>query len=140
MNDLERVNDSINRVTKSVSSVGKDDPTSLKTKEGFVYRETGMPQIIDIINCGYVRYNVKRASRQVWWTYGGPNSFHVNKEKAVLVASCDCVIDCNEGAIFIDDLAEIWMYDKESMKWFDRIEDVRKLYIEKHLNDYNLGR
>ena len=91
MND-DRITSSINRVAPSVSKVGWNDPTALRTKEGFVYRETGEPQIKDIIECGYVRSNSKRKSNQVWWTSGGENSFHVNK-KPVLVASTDIVQD-----------------------------------------------
>ena len=80
------------------------DPYS--TKEGFVYRETGISQIYDIIECGYVRANEKRKSNQVWWTSGGENSFHVNK-KPILVASSNIVTDYKIGAISVDDLSEI---------------------------------
>lgn len=127
----DRINISINRVAPSVTSVGKNDPTALPTKEGFVYRETGISQITDIIDCGYVRSNIKRKSNQVWWTKGGANSFHVNK-RPVLVASSDIVIDSKIGAISIDDLFEIWIYDDKTQKWNNKIDEIKKLYEEKH--------
>ena len=129
--EIERVKETINRVAPSVSSVGKDDPTSLPTKKGFVYRETGISQIYDIIDCGYVRSNEKRKSNQVWWTRGGNNSFHINK-RPVLVASDDIVVDLKNGAVALDDLSEIWIYDEETKKWNNKIEDIRKIYIENH--------
>lgn len=57
MEDMERIANSINRVAPSVSSIGRDDPTALSTKEGYVYRKTGFNQISDIVDCGYVRAN-----------------------------------------------------------------------------------
>ena len=133
MEDLNRINSTINRVAPSLSSVGKDNPTALATKEGFVYRETGISQIYDIIDCGYVRSNAKRKSNQVWWTSGGSNSFHVNK-KPILVASANVVIDCKNGAISLDDLVEIWIYDETSQSWSNKIDEIRMMYVQKHQN------
>ena len=134
MENDDRINSTINRIAPSVSPVGRYDPTALSTKDGLVYRETGFSQIQDIIDCGFVRSNVNRKSNQLWWTYGGKNSFHVNK-RPILVASTDVVIDNNIGAISIDDLLEIWIYDEESKIWLDKIDTVREMYIEKHSND-----
>ena len=134
MND-ERILNSINRVAPSVSKVGWNNPTALKTKDGFVYRETGTSQICDIIDCGYVRSNSKRKSNQVWWTSGGENSFHVNK-KPVLVASSLVVSDLKVGAISIDDLSEIWIYDEETQKWNNKLDYIKNLYIERQLENF----
>ena len=134
-NQDTRIANSINRVAPSVSSVGKNDPTALSTKEGYVYRETGFNQISDIVDCGYVRANERRKSNQVWWTIGGNNSFHINK-RPVLVASADVVIDCKIGAISLDDLTEIWIYDEETQKWNNKIDEIKQMYIEKH-NQYH---
>lgn len=137
MEDIERITSSINRVAPSVSPIGRNDPTALSTKEGFVYRETGYNQINDIVNCGYVRSNEKRKSNQVWWTIGGKNSFHINK-KTVLVASVDIVTDFKIGAIPINDLSEIWIYDEKTQKWNDRINEIKEMYIEKHQEYYQM--
>lgn len=131
MENIDRVRTSINRIAPSFSQVGKNDPTALSTKEGFAYRETGTPQINDIIECGFVRSNPLRKSNQVWWTYGGKNSFHVNKNKAVLVARTDVVGDCSTGAISIDDLFEIWFYDESTGQWHDRLNEIKTMYMEK---------
>ena len=130
MENIERVDITINRVAPSPSPIGRNDPTALATKEGFVYRETGYSQIEDIINCGYVRSNEKRKSNQVWWTSGGKNSFHVNK-KPVLVASSSLVFNGCEGAISLDDLCEIWLYDEKLQKWNNKVEEIRILRNEK---------
>ena len=131
MENLERITTTINRVAPSVSAIGKDNPTALSTKEGFVYRETGISQIYDIIECGYVRANEKRKSNQVWWTSGGENSFHVNK-KPILVASSDIVTDYKTGAISIDDLSEIWIYDEKLQKWNNNINFIKNAYYQLH--------
>ena len=132
MENMERITSSINRVAPSVSPIGRNDPTALSTKEGFVYRETGYNQIEDIIECGYVRSNEHRKSNQVWWTKGGSNSFHVNKKRPVLVASSDIVIDCKEGAISLDNLSEIWIYDEATQKWNNKIQDIKNMYAQRH--------
>lgn len=136
MENIERIASSINRVAPSVSPIGRNDPTALSTKEGFVYRETGFNQIQDIIECGYVRANEHRKSNQVWWTKGGSNSFHVNKKRPVLVASSDVVIDCKEGATSLDDLTEIWIYDEATQTWNNRINDIKTMYVEKQQEKY----
>lgn len=130
-NELNRITDTINRVAPSVSQIGRNDPTSLSTREGFVYRETGMSQIYDIIDTGYIRSNEKRQSNQVWWTRGGSNSFHVNK-RPVLVASNEIVVDCGIGAISIDDLVEIWIYDENNQSWNNKLDEIKEMYNHKH--------
>lgn len=131
MENIERIETTINRVAPSVSSVGRNDPTALSTKEGFVYRETGFDQIQDIIDCGYVRSNTRRPSNQVWWTKGGSNSFHINK-RPVLVASSDLVIDGKVGAISLEQLSEVWIYDEENKKWNNNINSIRMFYYQIH--------
>ena len=131
MENDDRIFNSINRIAPSVSKVGKDDSTALSTKEGYVYRETGFEQIADIIDCGYVRSNAKRKSNQVWWTYGGKNSFHINK-RPVLVASTKIVKDFLIGAISLNDLTEIWVYNLETQTWNNKIEEIKAMYFEKH--------
>lgn len=134
MDEIERIEETINRVAPSVTALGKNDPTALSTKEGYVYRETGIDQIYDIVNCGYVRSNEKRKSNQVWWTSGGANSFHVNK-RPILVASSDIVVNEKAGAISIDDLSEIWMYDEQNQKWNNKINDVKSMRVGKQKLD-----
>lgn len=131
MEERDRIKDVINRVVPSISPIGKDDPTALSTSEGFAYRETGFSQINDIIETGFVRANDKRPSNQVWWTLGGSNSFHVNK-KPILVASTNAVQDLRTGAVSINDLVEIWIYDEQSQTWNNKINDIRTMYAQKH--------
>ena len=136
MENIERVEETINRVAPSFGLIGLNDPTALPTKDGFVYRETGISQIYDIIECGYVRSNEKRKSNQVWWTSGGEKSFHVNK-KPILVTSTQVVTDCKEGAISINDLAEIWIYDDENKIWNNKIDEIKFSYYQRQQEKNN---
>ena len=52
----ERITSCKNRVFKSEFGLRYDDnPNVFRTDENSVYRVTGIDQIADIINCGYVR-------------------------------------------------------------------------------------
>ena len=62
MADDDRIKNVTNSVGPCDMAIGKDNPMSLKSKDGFAYRVTGMDQIEDIINCGFVRSKGKNMS------------------------------------------------------------------------------
>ena len=33
---------------------------------------------------------------------------------------------------------EIWIYDEETQKWNNRINEIKQMYIEKHQEDYSM--
>lgn len=133
---LEKIDDRIesirNRVFNQELAFGKDNPISLKTKDTSVYRNTGINQIKDIINTGYVRAkeNVKGGhKKELFWSRGGDKLFYYNKG-IVLEAPQDKVVDGQMGAIALEDLTSIWYFSQEDNKYIDIIEYIRELREE----------
>lgn len=114
---------------------GKDDPISLHTLETSVYRVTGMNQIQDIIDCGYVRpkgygSRADRVGDKLYWSQGGSKLYYHDK-RPVIEASTDKVKDGQIGAISINDLSAIWMFDEQQNKYVNRLEQIKQLHTEK---------
>ena len=126
---------------------GKDDPISLHTVETSVYRVTGMNQIQDIIDCGYVRpkgygSRADRVGDKLYWSQGGSKLYYHDK-RPVIEASTDKVKDEQIGAISIkvkdeqigaisiNDLSAIWMFDEQQNKYVNRLEQIKQLHIQK---------
>lgn len=133
---LEKIDDRIesirNRVFNQELAFGKDNSISLKTKDTSVYRNTGINQIKDIINTGYVRAkeNVKGGhKKELFWSRGGDKLFYYNKG-IVLEAPQDKVVDGQMGAIALEDLTSIWYFSQEDNKYIDIIEYIRELREE----------
>ena len=87
---------------------GADNPISLHTLETSVYRVTGMNQIQDIIDCGYVRpkgygSRADRVGDKLYWSQGGSKLYYHDK-RPVIEAFTDKVKDGQIGAISINDL------------------------------------
>ena len=125
-------------ITKAVNSVGpglsfgtaNDD--SLITNNNHVYRVTGMDQIVDIIECGYVRpkgfgNRSKRVGHKIYWSIGG-EGVHYDDKRPVLEAPKDKVVDGQEGSIPITDLSAIWMYNGEENRYCNRLKDILCIY------------
>ena len=114
---------------------GADNPISLHTLETSVYRVTGMNQIQDIIDCGYVRPKgyggrADRVGDVLYWSQGGSKLYYHDK-RPVIEASKNKVKDGQIGAISINDLSAIWVFDEEQNKYVNRLEQIKQLYIEK---------
>lgn len=115
--------------------LGKDISYALSTSENSVYRVTGMDQIEDIVNCGYVRpkgYGKRRerVGDKIYWSTGGKNLYFYDK-RPVLEAPGDRVIDGQIGAIPLEDLEGIWIFDEENNKYINNIEYYISLYDAK---------
>ena len=72
----ERIASCKNRVFKSEFGPRYDDnPNVFRTDEASVYRVTGINQIADIVNCGYVRPKEGKVNggheNEVFWSAGG---------------------------------------------------------------------
>lgn len=134
---LEEIDDRIestrNRVVTQELALGKDNPISLKTKSSSVYRNTGINQIEDIINTGYVRAKERVRgghTKELFWSRGGDKLFYYDK-RIVLEAPQDKVVDGQMGAIPLEDLTSIWYFSEEDNKYIDIIEYIRELREEK---------
>lgn len=133
----DRITQAKNRVFYGEGlGVGKSDPISLHTTTSFVYRVTGMDQLADIVNCGYVRPKEGRLKgghkNEVFWSIGGEKTFYYDK-RPVIEASTDKVEDGQIGCLSLDDLSAVWVFDYEQNSYVNVIdlmmqirEDIRK--------------
>ena len=128
----DRIESTRNRVFVQKLAFGKDNPISLKTKDTSVYRVTGMHQLEDIINTGYVRSKAKvngGHTNELFWTRGGDKLFYWDK-RPVLEVPADKVIDGQMGAIPLEDLTSIWYFSEEENKYVNIIEYIKELREE----------
>lgn len=114
---------------------GADNPISLHTLETSVYRVTGMNQIKDIIDCGYVRpkgygSRADRVGDKLYWSQGGSKLYYHDK-RPVIEAPTDKVKDGQIGAISINNLSAIWMFDEQQNKYVNRLERIKQLHNQK---------
>ena len=121
-----------NRVFTQELAFGKDNPISLKTEDTSVYRVTGMPQIEDIINTGYVRSKEKVKGghkNELFWSRGGDKLFYYDK-RPVLEASVSKVVDGQMGAIPLENLTSIWYFSEEQNEYVNIIDYIKELREE----------
>ena len=107
-------------------------PRTLKAKDTSVYLKTGMHQIKEIINTGYVRAKEKVKgghTNELFLTRGGDKLFYWDK-RPVLEAPADKVIEGQMGAIPLDDLTAIWIFNEKENRYVNCIEYYRSLREE----------
>lgn len=130
----DRIQTTRNRVFIQKLPFGKTNPISMKTEESSVYRVTGYNQINDIINTGYVRSKEKVKGghqNELFWTQGGDKLYYYDK-RPVLEAPCTKVKDNQIGAIPLEDLTAVWIFDENQNKYINVIEQInnyRKQYL-----------
>ena len=97
-----------------------------------MYRKTGMHQIKEIINTGYVRAKEKVKgghTNELFWTRGGDKLFYWDK-RPVLEAPYTKVQDGQMGAIPLEDLTAIWIFNEKENRYVNCIEYYRCLREE----------
>ena len=124
----ERITSCKNRVFKSEFGPKYDDnPNVFRTDEKSVYRITGMGQIADIINCGYVRPKEGKLKggheNEVFWSAGGDNLNFID-ERPILETSADTIKDGQIGAIKLNDLTAVWVFNSESGKRENKLAQI----------------
>lgn len=131
------------RVLEVINSVGSNDMGyGLKTASTFitydtsVYRTTGMDQIKDIIECGYVRtkgYGARRnkVGERVYWSKGNDRLFY-NSKNPIIEAPADKVWDGKQGALHLSELTAIWIYNVDKNAFEDNLESVIASYNQLH--------
>ena len=138
MEDNERIMNCRNSVAEGFSP-GKDNPYALHTNNYHVYRITGINQLKDIIKCGYVRpkgygKRSERVGLVVYWSIGNDKLHYVDK-RPVLEASIDKVKNNQIGAISIDDLTAIYIFDEDKQQYLNYLDYFKKLHY--YLNNNN---
>lgn len=136
MEDIERITNAKNRIFQASMSFGKDSPISMNTDNKHVYRVTGTSQIQDIINSGYVRPRMGKAKGghqgEVFWTQGSDKLYFYDK-RPVLETSVDILKENGQiGAISLDQLTSIWMFDEQQNKYVNNIQMVRNAFNQTH--------
>lgn len=136
MEDIERILNAKNRVFQASISFGKDNPISLHTDNSHVYRVTGSSQIEDIINSGYVRPPLGKAKGghkgEVFWTQGSDKLFFYDKRPVIETSTDILKGEGQVGAISLDKLTGIWMFDEQQNKYVNNIQVVRNAYNQLH--------
>lgn len=131
----DRILDARNRVFYDDSfGVGRTNPISLHTNSNFIYRRTGMSQIEDIIKCGYVRPKLKvngGHKKEVFWSLGNDNLFYFDRSP-ILETSANNLTNGQIGALSINDLSAIWIFDSTQNKYINRLEEIKQMYIFTH--------
>ena len=138
----DRINNAINSVGASNLALGRNNPISLKSKEGYVYRITGMDQVEDIINCGFVRpkgYGSRRdkVGDKIYWSIGGKVCYF--DKRPVLEAPLSKVQNGQIGAIPLDDLSGIWMFNEEENQYINKIEEIKNMFYQINQIDNNIS-
>lgn len=123
MND-NRIEAARNRVFQSDIGIGKNNPISLHTSPTCVYRITGLDQIVDIINCGYIRPKAGRIKgghvNEVFWSMGGEKTFYYDKRPVLEVPSSK-VSDSQIGSLPLESLSSIWIFDSKRNAYVDKL-------------------
>ena len=133
------------RVLEVINSVGHDigfglkTPSTLLTYDTSVYRTTGMDQIKDIIECGYVRtkgYGARRSTvgERVYWSQGSDRLYY-NSKNPIIEAPADKIYDGKQGAIHLSELTAIWIYNVDKKMFENNIENIIASYNELHPNE-----
>lgn len=125
----ERIVSCKNRIIKPEAGFRYDDnPNVFRTDESSVYRITGIDQIADIINCGYVRSKEGKVKggheNEVFWSAGGDKLNFID-ERPILETSADTVKDGQIGALSLDDLTAVWIFDSESGKRENKLNTIK---------------
>ncbi len=141
LTDEQRINKSRNRVFISNFAIGKNSDYAMSTKEGFVYRNTGVSQIKDILESGYVRPRIERIKgnghiNETYWSAGGPNLYYMDQSSFVLEAPAEIVPDNSLGAIPLSALTGIWVFNQDQKRYINMIDYYKKTYNDIHDNKY----
>lgn len=112
---------------------GTPNEHSLMTSSEFIYRVTGMDQILDIIECGYVRpkgygKRFNRVGPVVYWSQGG-GKHHYDDKRPVIMAKSDKIKDGQIGCISIDELEAIWMYNEEKEVYENKLKEILNIHL-----------
>ena len=127
----KRITSCKNRVFKSEFGPRYDDnPNVFRTDENSVYRVTGIDQIADIINCGYVRSKERKVKggheNEVFWSVGGDKLNFID-ERPILETSNDTVKDGQIGALSLNDLTAVWVFDGKSGKRENKLNTIKDI-------------
>lgn len=128
--DDRRIDNAKNRVFKTEIGLRYDNNSNVfRTNEESVYRITGISQIVDIVNSGYVRPKEGKLKggheNEVFWSQGGHNLNYVD-ERPIIEASIDSVQDNQIGALSLDDLSAVWIFNPDTKKRENKLDVLKE--------------
>lgn len=138
MDETIRITNARNRVFETANgiAIGKNIPHALRTKENCVYRVTGMNQIQDILDCGFVRPRSGKVNggheNEVFWSKGSDKLFYYNQSSVVLETLSKNMKDNQIGALPFEYLTGIWQYNDAKNAFENKIDFYRKVYEMSH--------
>ena len=129
-NDDDRIKNAKNRVFETTFGPSYDDnPNAFRTNEESVYRITGISQIVDIVNSGYVRPKEGKLKggheNEVFWSKGSQKLNFVD-ERPIIEASIDSVQDGQIGALSLDDLSAVWIFNPDTKKRENKLDVLKE--------------
>ena len=133
--EVERINNVRNRVFEQNIMLGKYIEHSMSTDSEHTYRITGMNQVKDIILTGYIRPKeiIKGGHKlEIFWTHGGEKLFYYGGEPVLEVLSTS-VRDGQIGALSIHDLTGVYIFDYNTNRYVNRLDEVLNLYNNQDL-------
>ena len=127
-----------NRVFEGGLGLGRNTPTALSTNSSKIYRTTGYSQIEDIVECGYVRPKEGKLKggheNEVFWSKGGDKLFYYDKRPVIQFDSNKMTND-QIGALSIEDIDAIWIFDEVQNKYVNKIDYYKELYRKNKSNN-----
>ncbi len=137
LTDEQRIYESRNRVFISNFAIGKNSDYAMSTKEGFVYRNTGVSQIKDILECGYVRPKNGKIKgngniNETCWSAGGPNLYYMDQSSFIIEVPAEIVPNNSIGAVPLSALTGIWVFNQDQKRYINMVEYYKKAYNDIH--------
>ena len=128
--DDGRIKNAKNRVFETTFGPSYDDnPNVFRTSEESVYRVTGIDQVVDIVNSGYVRPKEGKLKgghgNEVFWSKGGQKLNFVD-ERPIIEASIDAIQDGQIGALSLDDLSAVWIFNPDTGKRENKLNILKE--------------
>ena len=115
--------------------------SNLHMSDSSVYKVTSIEQIKDMIDCGYVRakYYIVRGERvdgNIYWSHGNGELCYFDKSP-IIESSVDKVKNGQKGAVSINDLTAIWIFDNEQNKYINKLNEIKKLCNQRFHERYD---
>lgn len=126
----DRIEDAKNRVFETKFGPSYNgNPNVFRTNEQSVYRITGINQIVDIVNSGYVRPKEGKLKggheNEVFWSKGGQALNYID-ERPIIEASVESVQDGQKGSLSLEDLSAVWIFNPDTKKRENKLEVLKE--------------
>lgn len=138
-----RESDAVNRVFEGGQmGLGRNNPISLKTDPSSAYRQTGLDQIQDIVESGFVRPPIGKLvggrRDEVHWSRGHEKLFYYMKVPVIEVDASK-VEGKKKGAVRLADLKAIWIFNEATQQYENRLDAYKAQQEQTPLADSSIA-